>query len=417
MKIGIIGMGAAGMMAASQILESGFTGQLFLFEKNSKIGNKVLISGGGRCNVTTGIQDLSEVLQKYPRGSKFLRYAFHEFGPKEVYAWFENHGVKLKTESDLRVFPVSDNGQDIVGVFEKIFLNNQDCNLLLNSNVVDVVKVNEGFEVMCKDGASYLLDKLILTTGGQAFRHTGSTGDGYSFAEKLGHSITKLGPSLNSFILKEDWVSKLAGVSHKHVIFKATTDGKKIAFEGPCIWTHKGKSGPAIFAMSSLLAFAEFSQDSPLDLYMDLYPQMDQESLKNEILKFKELNHKKLFKNAFIGVIPKRMVEVFFEQLEISLEVVCSEIKNKEIFRLIEKIKNCKVSIIGRGKGDEFVTAGGIKTNQIDSKTMESKICLNLFFAGELIDIDGFTGGFNLQGSWATGYLAGKNVNSACNSN
>ena len=415
MKIGIIGMGAAGMMAASQILKSNFNGEVLLFEKNSKIGNKVLISGGGRCNVTTGIQDLSEVLKKYPRGSKFLRYAFHEFGPKEVYEWFEDHGVKLKTESDLRVFPVSDDGHDIVGVFEKIFLNNQNCNLLLNSNVVEVVKSDNGFEVTCKDGSNYFLDKLILTTGGQAFRHTGSTGDGYSFAEKLGHSITKLGPSLNSFILKEDWVTKLAGVSHKHVTFKAILDGKKINFEGPCIWTHKGKSGPAIFAMSSLLAFAEFSKDFPFDLFIDLYPQMDQESLKNEILKFKDINHKKLFKNAFTGIIPKRMVEVFFENLEISLDILCSEIKNKDIFRLVEAIKNCKVSIVGRGKGDEFVTAGGVKTKEIDSKTMESKICPNLFFAGELVDIDGFTGGFNLQGSWATGFLAGNHAKKSCN--
>mgnify|MGYP003949406315 CR=1 FL=1 len=415
MKIGIIGMGAAGMMAASQILESDFAGELLLFEKNSKIGNKVLISGGGRCNVTTGIHDLGEVLKKYPRGAKFLRYAFHEFGPESVYNWFEDHGVKLKTESDLRVFPASDDGHDVVGVFENIFLNNQNCSLLLNSNVIEVIKVDEGFEVNCKDGSTYVLDKLILTTGGQAFRHTGSTGDGYSFAEKLGHSITKLGPSLNSFILKEDWVKELAGVSHKHVVFKASLEGKRIAFEGPCIWTHKGKSGPAIFAMSSLLAFAEFSKDSPFDLFIDLYPQMDQESLKNEILKFKDINYKKLFKNAFTGIIPKRMVEVFFNTLGISLDVLCSEIKNKEIFRLIETIKNCKVSIIGRGKGDEFVTAGGVRTKEIDSNTMESRICPNLFFAGELVDIDGFTGGFNLQASWATGFLAGNNAKKSCN--
>jgi len=405
MKIGIIGMGAAGMMAAASILEQNKNIEILLFEKNTKIGSKVIISGGGRCNVTTGINSMSEVLKKYPRGSKFIKKAMLNFPPQKVVSWFEGQGVKLKTENDLRVFPESDNGNDIVKVFESLFIQNSKCSLFLKTEIKDVHKQKDGFEIISKESQKYFVDKLIITTGGQAFRHTGSTGDGYKFAEDLGHTITKLGPGLNSFILQEDWVKNLAGVSHKHVKFKSNSEGKKVVFEGPCIWTHKGKSGPAIFAMSSLLAFENISKNNPLDIYLDLYPQLDQESLKNDLLKLK--NQNKLFKNSFIGIIPKRLTENMFEVLGIDTQIKSAEIKNKDIFRIVEFIKNLKLKIIGRGKGDEFVTAGGIDTNDVNPNTMESKVCKNLFFAGEILDVDGFTGGFNLQASWATGKLAG----------
>ena len=414
MKIGIIGLGAAGMMAATTILDKitdRNQDELFLFEKNNKIGQKVLISGGGRCNVTTGLTDVGEVLTKYPRGAKFLKHAMHSFPPDKVFAWFEEQGVELKTEEDLRVFPKSDNGSEVVKIFEDKFKLSRGTQVHFNTQIQSISKSNGKFYVRDQKQQEYCLDAVVLTTGGQAFRHTGSTGDGYALAEKLGHSISKLGPSLNSFILKEDWVSEIAGISHRDVVFKVVnSQGKKLQFRGPCLWTHKGKTGPAIFAMSSLLAFEDFSRESQMNLVIDLYPELNQEQLKDQLLKFKKESPSKNFINSLSKVVPRRLAYILFKQAGLEVDVYSSKVSNKQIFKLVELIKNCQVSVIGRGKGDEFVTAGGVNTNEIDSKTMESKVCPGLFFAGELIDVDGFTGGFNLQASWATGRLAGEGV-------
>jgi len=405
MRVAIIGGGAAGMMCAAAINEQNPDLDVFLIDKNDSLGKKVIISGGGRCNVTTGIQDVRIVLSKYPRGSKFLSSAMFSFSPLAVYEWFEAHGVPLKCEDDMRVFPVSNQGQDVVSIFEKLFANH-NTEILFNYQVKSIKKVGKEFIISFKDKSSLAVDKVILTTGGQAYRQTGSTGDGYSLAESLGHHITELAPSLSSLNCKEVWPEEVAGVSLTKATFEAK--GKKIyKFTGPFVFTHWGVSGPAVFALSSLIAFEKFSEAEPLQIYLDLVPDLSKNEVLLKIKNFMESDPKKLFKYALHQITPLALATLAVEQLGILREKKNNEISKKELQQAVEWFKKLPLIITGRRAGDEFVTAGGVDLAEVNSSTMESKICPGLYFAGEILNIDGYTGGFNLQASWATGHLAG----------
>ncbi|MFN7160872.1 MAG: NAD(P)/FAD-dependent oxidoreductase [Candidatus Gracilibacteria bacterium] len=409
MKIAIIGGGAAGMMTAATILERNTSNvEVFLIEKNSLLGNKVIISGGGRCNVTTGIRDMKVLLTKYPRGTNFLRTALYNFPPEKVYNWFQGHGVPLKIEKDLRVFPKSDNGKDIVGVFEDMF-KKKKAQILFKRNVVSISHIDNKFTITFKDHDDLVVDKVVLATGGQAYRHTGSTGDGYTFAEQLGHKISMLAPSLSSFVTEEKWTAKVAGVSFQRAGFYIRGE-KNYEFVGPFVFTHKGISGPAIFAMSALSAFEKYDKAHPMKLMLDVLPDISHEELEKKLTEYVKNNHKKTILTTLHEYVPWSLAEIFCELLEISPEKMNAEIPKKTLHKTIELLKRCPFSVIGRGAGDEFVTAGGVDLAEIDSKTMESKICPGLYFAGEIMNIDGFTGGFNLQASWATGRLAGEHA-------
>ncbi len=409
MKIAIIGGGAAGMMAAWQASENQNC-QVYLFEKNPKLGAKVLISGGGRCNVTTGNRDMQKLLRNYPRGARFLKHAMYEFSPAKVYDFFESQGVPLKTESDLRVFPVSDNGAEIVEVFAKL-QDQANVEIVFGSNIVDIVLGQGQFILTNQKGASWEFDKVIVTTGGQAYAHTGSSGTGYALACKLGHSITDLGPSLSSFVIENHLAQELSGVSHIEVHFKSKlSDGSKIEFSGPIIWTHRGISGPAVFAVSSLMAFEKLSPDSPHSILLDLLPSVNLSQLEAELFGRIQASPKKNLANLFAGLLPRRLLQVLSNRIDLDLQQNAKEVSHKKLRTLINLIKSYEIKIIGRGKGEEFVTAGGINLQEVDDKTMQSRLCPGLYFAGEILDVDGFTGGYNLQASWATGYLAGMNV-------
>jgi predicted Rossmann fold flavoprotein len=426
MKIGIVGAGAAGLMAAATILETDASAEVFLIEKNNGLGKKVIISGGGRCNVTTGIRDIKTVLSKYPRGGKFLSSAFYRFPPEAVYDWFEAHGVPLKTEEDLRVFPQSNDGHDIVNVFETLF-HRSKVSVYLNANVSCVAKRNNGFELTFKDPAQspLFVDKLILTTGGQAYRQTGSTGDGYAFAQALGHTITPLAPSLNSFYTRETWPHTLSGLSFEEatlyvnrtscaIIPPFTSSRSTLApaykVSGPFLFTHKGLSGPAVFALSSLVAFEPYDTHAPLDIVIDLFPHIPFENLSTQLHALVQTYPKKQFVTVLGFLLPKSLATVICHQFHIPIEKHAAEISKQELARCAVWLKQVPLQIIGRGAGDEFVTAGGVSLSEVDPKTMQSLMCPGLFFAGELLDIDGYTGGFNLQASWATGRLAGENA-------
>lgn len=408
MTLAIIGAGAAGLMAAATILELDPSVEIFLLEKNNGIGKKVLISGGGRCNVTTGLRDVREVLKRYPRGGKFLSSAMYQFPPEEVYRWFEAHDVPLKTEEDLRVFPQSDNGRDVVGVFDRLFARG-NVRLWLNASVTDVKKTEAGFSLTIKgrEAEPLVVDRLIITTGGQAYRQTGSTGDGYAFAQALGHTITSLAPSLSAFFTKETWPHQLAGLSFERV--KLTADRPSGAtFEGPILFTHKGLTGPAVFALSSIVAFAPFDAAHPLHVTVDLFPARSIADFQGELhSKIKEFPRKS-WVNVLSMSIPKSLAEMTCEQNEISPEKHAAEVSKLELARICGWLKAVPLTVIARGAGDEFVTAGGVTLEEVDPSTMESRRCPGLYFAGEVLDIDGFTGGFNLQASWATGRLAGR---------
>jgi predicted Rossmann fold flavoprotein len=410
MRTAIIGGGAAGLMTAATILAADPEADVFLLERNDGLGKKVIISGGGRCNVTTGILDVRTVLTKYPRGSKFLSSAMFTFPPEAVQTWFETHGVPLKTEDDLRVFPVSDDGKDIVRVFERLF-ETPRMRVLLKTNVTGVTRRPEGgFAVHIKEKPDPLLaDKVVLTTGGQAYRHTGSTGDGYAFAQSLGHSLTPLAPSLNAFFTTERWPADVSGLSFERAKITAKR-GKGISFTGPFLFTHKGVSGPAVFALSSLVAFERYDHAVPLDIAIDLFPDLTAEALRAVIEERVAENPAKLFQNVLATVIPKSLTDICLREAALPDDTRADQMPKKELLRCVAWLKAIPLHVVQRGAGDEFVTAGGVPLTEVDPSTMESKICPGLYFGGEILDVDGFTGGFNLQASWATGHLAGESI-------
>ncbi len=408
MRIAIIGGGAAGMMCAATINELNPNGQVFLIEKNESLGKKVIISGGGRCNVTTGFDDLKTILRKYPRGEKFLISAFNRFSPSAVYQWFEDHGVPLKNEDDMRVFPQSDNGEDVVRAFEKIFAAGK-TKVLLKQTVKHLEKKDGGFIITFKDGTTMVADRVVLTLGGQAYRQTGSSGDGYTLAEELGHHITPLAPSLHSFITKEKWPKSVSGLSFAEATITVSGE-KKHSFTGPFLFTHSGISGPAVFAVSSLSAFEVWGSGAPLPIFIDLIPTLSQDDLLEKLKQNITANPKKIFKNSLFGIVPQSIAELVCQENRISPEKKNAELSTAELTKVTTWLKHIPLHAAGRGAGDEFVTAGGVETSEIDPKTMESKICPGLYFGGEIMNVDGFTGGFNLQASWATGRAAGESL-------
>lgn len=424
--IAIIGGGAAGMMAAAHLVESkknttansANPTTIYLFDKNDHLGAKVIISGGGRCNVTTGISDIKKLLENYPRGAKFLRKAMYDFPPPKVISFFESHNVPLKTEDDLRVFPRSDNGHDIVEALEKI-LKKGNTEILMNTNVtkIEPIKNPKGkmFRIHTKN-RTYDCDILILTTGGNAYRQTGSTGDGYAFARSLGHTITQLAPSLSSYVTKESYPKNLAGVSfQKTEITLTTSTGKTFTRTGPLLFTHRGVSGPAIFALSSLAAYEPSSTTEPLHLEINFLPDITKENLLMKLQSEANAHGKKELINFLDMFLPRSLCEIIIQELQQRKKLSSPSIQAGQINAGLKReiasiIQQFPLTVIGKSAGEEFVTAGGVSLREVDPNTMESKICKNLYFAGELLDIDGFTGGFNLQASWATGALAGASI-------
>lgn len=408
MRIAVIGGGAAGLMAAAAIHENDPQAEAFLIERNDGLGKKVIISGGGRCNVTTGLRDVREALSRYPRGGKFLNSAMRRFPPEAVHAWFEAHGVPLKIEEDLRTFPVSDDGHDVVAAFERLF-DASNIRVLLRRHVAAVLKDGTGYRLRFKEGEDLAVDRVILTTGGQAFRHTGSTGDGYAFAEALGHRITPLAPSLNSFFAAEAWPKGLSGLSFQRARLR-TKLSKAYEFTGPFLFTHRGVSGPAVFALSGLVAFEPYGPNAPMPLLIDLFPDEAEEALAARIETLLRAHPKKALSNVLDFLMPKSLALVTCGELALPEGGLAGGISKKDIRRIAAWLKGLPISVVGKGAGDEFVTAGGVDLADVDPKTMQSKVSPGLFFAGEILDIDGFTGGFNLQASWATGRAAGESA-------
>ncbi len=408
MRIAIIGGGAAGLMAAATIRENCPLAEVYLIDRNNSLGKKVMISGGGRCNITTGILDVQTVLKKYPRGAKFLLKAMNRFPPRAVIAWFEAHYVPLKTEKDLRVFPVSDLGNDIIRAFETL-LSASNVQIKLYHSVQNIKKTKNGFHISFQTQEPLDANLVMLATGGQAYRHTGSTGDGYTFAEHLDHTITPLAASLNSFMIKETWPKELSGISFKRATIRSPKS-KTFTATGPFLFTHKGISGPVVFELSSLTAFEHYDASIPLKLVLNIFPDEYADDLQKRLTDIIKTNPKKRLQTVLGYIVPKRLAETICHELKFNAEKHAIEYGKKDIHRIATWLTAIPLSAIGRGAGDEFVTAGGIPLTEVDSKTMESKICPGLYFGGEILDIDGFTGGFNLQSSLATGRLAGEAI-------
>ena len=404
-KIAIIGGGAAGLMAAATLLESGKPCEVHVFEKNKGLGAKVLISGGGRCNVTTGLTNRQQLMKKYTRGATFLKAAMSKLPPQKTYEWFETHGVPLKIEEDLRVFPVSDNGQDIVGVFERLFAKHK-AHVHLLTSVTSIQKQGEHFVVGTSKG-EMRFDKVIITTGGSAYRHTGSTGDGYAFAVAMGHTITKLGPSLNSFVIRETWPKELSGISLPNARLKH----QKTAVSGPLLFTHFGISGPATFSFSSQIAYEPISEVQPMKVQLFFDAEKSFEDWEAYFIDRAKQHPKKNVATLLAMLFPKRLVAAMLSQAKVKDTTVIGQLEKDERKAVSHAMAGGTVlTLIQRRPGDEFVTAGGVSTDEINPQTMESRITPGLYFAGEVMDVDGLTGGFNLQASWATGQLAAKSI-------
>jgi predicted Rossmann fold flavoprotein len=422
--IAIVGGGAAGLISAYFAKLRHSEDRVIIIEKNAYLGAKVIISGGGRCNVTTGLLEVSEVLKNYPRGAKFLRSAIQAFPPQAVIDWFESQGVALKTEPDLRVFPVSNDGHDVVGALQSAleelgveFLLNQQMIALENST--DANQIEDKFLLKFKDGSKLEANRVILTTGGNAYRHTGSTGDGYAFAKQMGHTITELAPSLSSFYTAEKWIHQLSGLSFKKAYLKFISVDDAVSFDrtGPFLFTHQGISGPAIFALSGYAAYQKFYPEKPAKLVVDFFPEINEDQFGQQLDEKIQDNPNKKIANFLALWVPHSLSEKIVSEIlqpqfsDKNLDVLTATHLSKAMRQaIVASFKQLKLHLVGRGAGDEFVTAGGVALDEVDSRTMESKLRRGLFFAGELLDIDGFTGGYNLQASWATGALAGENV-------
>jgi len=408
-SIAVIGGGAAGMMAAASAVEGRSGARVTLFERNPRLGAKVIISGGGRCNVTTGVMDVREVLTRYPRGARWLRHAMHSVPPAAVMDWFERHGVPLKVEPDLRVFPVSDNGRDVVGAFERVFREHA-VEVRTRATVAAVEQDADGFRVQMAGGIADRFDAAVITTGGAAFQHTGSRGDGYRFAAGLGHAVTSLYPSLNAYVVGEGWAHALAGVSFPDALLRIpprTPGGPDYRFRGPFLFTHHGVTGPAVFALCSLAATETYAEDRPLSLRINLLPDLDEQAADALLRERLDALGGRGVANVLDTLLPRSICPTLCTLTGIDPATRAARLARGERRALAASITALPLSVTGRRNGEEFVTAGGVSTDEVDPRTMESRLVPGLYFAGEVLDVDGFTGGYNLQAAWSTGRLAG----------
>lgn len=402
----VIGAGAAGMMAACQAALCG--ARVLLLEKNEKAGKKIYITGKGRCNFTNACET-EDFFENVPQNASFLYSSVYSFDPHAVIEWFEAHGVRTKIERGLRAFPQSDHASDITRCLEKemrrlgveIRLNTEVEKLLLSDSL------NEVGGVCLKGGARLFSRCVIVAAGGLSYPSTGSTGDGYRFARETGHTVGRLSPSLVPFEVQEEDIRKLQGLSLKNVVFTVYGRKQKLFREmGEMMFTHFGVTGPLVLSASARVQDAIAA--SSLQAQIDLKPALPQEKLDARILREFDANRNRSLRNALRGLYPSTLVPVIIERAGIDPEKPVHDVTAAERKALILHTKQFALTITAlRGFGEAVITHGGVSVRQIDPGTMESKLVQGLFFAGEVLDVDALTGGFNLQIAWSTGHAAG----------
>lgn len=406
-KVLIIGGGAAGMMAAIAAAYNG--NEVHVFEKNEKNGKKLFITGKGRCNITNA-SDIENHFANIMRNSKFLYRAYHCLDSYGVCTMIESAGVETKIERGNRVFPLSDKSSDVIYALNKM-MRDIGVNIHLKSEIVSVNKENENIVLKEKNGKKHIGDACIIATGGISYPVTGSTGDGYKFAEKMGHTITDRYPSLVPFNIKEEFCKELQGLSLKNVELKIQDEtGKQYYGEmGEMLFTHFGISGPLVLSASGHIS--DKLKEHQFIAKIDLKPALSNEALDKRILKDFEENINRNFNNSLDKLLPKKLIPVIVELSGINQYKKVHEITKEERENLVKLIKELKMSISGtRGYNEAIITKGGVSVKDINPKTMESKIVPGIYFAGEVLDIDALTGGYNLQVAWSTGYLAGSSI-------
>lgn len=402
-KVIIIGAGPAGMMAA---ITAAKEHEVILVEKNEKIGKKMFITGKGRCNVTNA-KDISDFFDYIPGNPSFLYSAFYTFTNEDTISFFEKHGVKLKIERGDRVFPASDKSSDVIKGLDRalkenkvsVKLNSTVTNLIFDKNKIKAVEINDKDRIYG--------DYFIIATGGASYPLTGSTGDGQKLAEKLGHRIIDLKPSLVPITLNENWLKEVMGLNLKNIGFNLKLNNKSIyKNQGELLFTFYGMSGPL-----SLKASRYINKDGKYTISLDLKPALDFNELDKRIQRdFLEFANKP-FKNSLDKLLPQKLIPVIIKLSSIDENKKVNEITKVERKNLVSLIKDFTLNVSGlRPLSEAIVTSGGVSTLEIDPSTMKSKLYNNLSFAGEVIDVDGFTGGYNVQIALSTGYLAGSNI-------
>ena len=404
-KVIVIGGGPAGMMAAGQAALRGNT--VTLIEKMNRVGRKLYITGKGRCNVTNA-SDPEGLIANTPGNPYFLYSAFYTFTSDSTMEFFEQQGVPVKVERGNRVFPKSEKSNDIVRAMEN-FVKKSGGKIMYETEVSDIIIENNCVKgVKLKNGTILDCDSIVIATGGLSYPMTGSTGDGYKFAKKVGHTVTKCYPSLVPLKASEKWISDLMGLSLKNISIKVTIDNKEVYSDfGEMMFTHFGVTGPVILSASR---YINDRLDEKLVIHIDLKPALSAKELDNRLLKDFHKYVNKDFKNALDDLLPQKLIPVIIKLSSIDENKKVNSITKEERTRLLELIKNLTINITDtNGYNEAVVTRGGISVDEIDPSTMESKIVSGLYFAGEVIDVDSFTGGFNLQIAFSTGYLAGTN--------
>lgn len=408
----VVGGGAAGMFAAIVAAKNGH--QVTLYEKNEKLGKKIFITGKGRCNITNAA-DMEELFDAVVTNSKFLYSSFYGYTNQNVIDFFEDAGVPVKIERGNRVFPISDHSSDVIRALERE-MKKVGVKVCLNTEVKSVEAEKGKFgKVVLKDTTTQTADACIVATGGLSYRSTGSTGDGFRFAENVGHKVTQCFPSLVPMETKEPWICELQGLSLRNVEAKIL-DGKKELYKdfGEMLFTHFGVSGPLIISASSYVGkkfMDKNGQKKELTLEIDLKPALTEEQLDQRVLRDFEENHNRQFKNAITKLFPTKLIPVMLELGGIDPEKKVNSIEKEERKQFVHLIKHFRMTLTGlRDYPEAIITKGGVNVKEIDPGTMESKLVKGLYFAGEVLDLDALTGGFNLQIAWSTGYAAGNAI-------
>ncbi len=406
-KVIIIGGGAAGMMAAVTAAENGHA--VHVYEKNEKLGKKLFITGKGRCNLTNAC-DMEELFDAVCTNGKFLYSAFYGFTNQDAIRFFEKSGLKIKVERGNRVFPASDRSSDVIAVLQRR-MKSLGVNVHLNMAVKEVLAEDGCVKgILTEAGDEADADAVIIATGGLSYQTTGSTGDGYRFAEALGHQVTELSPALVPLNVKEDVVKGLQGLSLRNVR-AGIYDGKKRLYEdfGEMMFTHFGVTGPLILTASSRIQ--KQIRKKELRLAIDLKPALSEDQLDRRILRDFEEAKNKQFKNAVNGLFPAKLVPVMIEKSGILPEKKVNEISKEERHHFLRLIKNFELTVTGlRDYNEAIVTKGGVHVKEVNPATMESRRVSGVYFAGEVLDLDAVTGGFNLQIAWSTAYAAGMGI-------
>ena len=402
-RIIIIGGGAAGFFGAITCASTYPDAEVILLEAGSKPLAKVRISGGGRCNVTHHCWESAQLVQYYPRGGKALRGAFTRFQSQDIVAWFHKYGVKLKTESDGRMFPVTDNSETIVNCLLNA-ARLAGVKLITGVPVKDVEKLATFFQIRLKTGELFKADRLLITTGSNPL--------GYRWSKKLGHTIESPVPSLFTFKIKDPRLDGLAGISVENVFVKLLASGKnKLEQTGPLLITHWGISGPAVLKLSAWGARVLAEHNYKMSLQINWLPEYNGETLRQKLLEIKLETPKKDIFSSSPFKLSKRLWQNLIKVVGVERQKTWSELSKKELNKLVEELTRGNYLIQGKGVfKEEFVTCGGVSLKEIDFKKMESKKCPGLYFAGEILDIDGVTGGFNFQSAWTTSWIAGKAI-------